>query len=278
MIRSSVNIAAILAVAASSAQCRAAEAPAPPLCPPPTHLSLEPQGVISRDRVGFTQGLLFHEGHLYESSGRYRQVSRISRIDIETGKVRTLAVTPGDVFGEGLAFDGRRLFQLTWRQGLVFAYDLAFKKPPERFRIAGEGWGLSYLRPFLVLSDGTSQLRFLDPKDFSVKRSVIVRDRSGQGFKGINELEAVDGQIFANVFETDRIIRIQPDSGCVTGLISMSEFIKARVEKYRDLPRKVRADVNNVLNGIAYDPGSKTFFVTGKNWPKIYRMKLAPSP
>lgn len=212
------------------------------------------------DRGAYTQGLVFSDGVFYESTGLYGQ-STLRKVRPETGEV--LQVRPLDkrYFGEGLALVGQELMQLTWEAETGFVYDLATFAPKRKFHYRGEGWGLAYDGKRLVMSDGSAALRFLDPATFREIGRVTVRDAGGP-IDQLNELEIVKGEIFANVYQTNRIARIAPATGQVTGWIDLTGLLSAR--------DAVGAEV---LNGIAYDAAGDRLFVTGKLWPKVFEIQ-----
>jgi len=217
------------------------------------------------DAGSYTQGLLWHDGRLYESAGQYG-VSNLREVDPETGAVRRRAALPANIFGEGLALVGTRLFQLSWREGVAFSWDLAsFAKGPE-FRYAGEGWGLCYDGKRLIRSDGTDVLTFHDPTTFSETGRLSVR-RAGQPVFYLNELECVGSEVYANVYQTDEIVRIDAATGEATASIDASGLIT---------PQERLAGAE-VLNGIAWNPEKKLFYVTGKLWPKMFEARFEKS-
>ncbi len=207
----------------------------------------------------YTQGLVWHEGRLYESTGGYGR-SSLRRVDPETGEVERRVDLPASYFGEGLARVGGQLIQLTWRERTAFVWDLeTFERVGSR-GYAGDGWGLCYAAPHLVMSDGGERLAFLDPADFSPARTVTVT-LAGRPLPMLNELECAEGWIYANVYQTDTIVRIDPQSGEVVATIDASGL----------LARSAR-EGEQVLNGIAYDEGRETFYLTGKLWPKLFEV------
>ena len=214
------------------------------------------------DANAFTQGLVVVDGVMYESTGQLGR-SSLRRVDIATGKVLQKLDVAAKHFAEGLAAWQNSLFQLTWQSGVVFVYDRASFKQTGTFPFAGEGWGLTQDGKRLILSDGSPVLRFFDPATFKQTGSITVKD-AGKPVSQINELEFVKGEIFANVWHTDRIARIDPATGAVTGWIDMAGLLK---------PGEV-TDNEAVLNGIAYDEKNDRLFVTGKLWPKIFEIKL----
>lgn len=213
------------------------------------------------DRGAYTQGLVFSEGVFYESTGLYGQ-STLRKVRPETGEVLKVRPLDGKYFGEGLALVGKELMQLTWEAEQGFVYDLATFEPKRRFYYRGEGWGLGYDGKRLVMSDGSPVLRFLEPATFKEIGRITVRD-AGVPVDQLNELEIVKGEIFANVYQTNRIARIAPATGQVTGWIDLTGLLSPR-----------DAAGTDVLNGIAYDAAGDRLFVTGKLWPRIFEIQL----
>ena len=217
--------------------------------------------VYPHDRNAFTQGLLFRDGVLYESTG-LRGQSSLRKVQLETGKVLQQISVDKRYFAEGLADWGSRLVQLTWDTNVGFVYDLTSFKQLQTFSYTGQGWGLTHDGKQLIMSDGTPTLRFLDPQTFAVRRQVPVTD-GGAPVRDLNELEFIDGQVYANVWLTDRIAVIAPDSGRVTGWINLAGL----------LARGAVSD-EAVLNGIAYDAQKQRLFVTGKLWPSLFEIRI----
>lgn len=221
-----------------------------------------------RDAAGFTQGLAWHEGRLFESNGHYG-ASHVAEKKLATGETLRSTPLPATEFGEGLTLLGGALWQLTWREGLLHRYDLALK-PTGGLRYSGEGWGLASDGRALILSDGTSVLTWLDPAGPSLLRRVDVQD-GGRSIARLNELEWAQGAIYANVWLTDRVARIDPANGKVTGWLDLSALKqKAGITPQREAE-------GAVLNGIAYRSDNQHLLVTGKWWPKIYEIKLLPA-
>lgn len=221
--------------------------------------------VYPHDPDAFTQGLIFKDGFLYESTGRYGH-SSLRKVSLADGKVVKQLANAEKIFAEGLATDGRRLLQLSWKAGKGFIYnavDLRFEKT---FDYDGEGWGLAYHNGQFVMSDGTSMLRFFDPRTMQETGRLQVT-RSGHPLQNLNELEVIKGRIFANVWRTDYIVIINPESGVVEGQVNLRGLL-------REHAPEARADV---LNGIAYDASGNRLFVTGKLWPKLFEIRLIPS-
>jgi glutaminyl-peptide cyclotransferase len=212
------------------------------------------------DRAAFTQGLLLHEGKLYESTGLTGR-SSIRRVNRSTGVVEKSVSLAPNLFGEGLALVGDRFFQITWQNHVALSYDLDFASIGS-FDYTGEGWGLCYDGKRLVMSDGSSRLFFRNPQTFAVEGDVEVRGPTGPVTR-LNELECVGPLVFANVWQTDMIVRIDPATGDVLDTIDASGL----------LSREEAVGVD-VLNGIAFDPATGHFLITGKLWPKIFEVRL----
>jgi len=212
----------------------------------------------------FTQGLVFSDGFLYEGTGKYG-LSRLRKIRLETGEIVKEHRLPFNKFGEGITIFQDKIIQLTWYARTGFVYDKesfqllkTFRYP---FRI--EGWGITNDGKDLIASDGSQRLYFFDPVSFAPKNILEVYDHTGPIFK-INELEHIEGAIFANVWQSSKIIRIDMNTGRVTGILDLREIV----------PSQFRGHPDNVLNGIAYDSEGKRIFVTGKMWPQIFEIKL----
>jgi len=216
------------------------------------------------DSQAYTQGLLYEDGHLYESTGLNGR-SSLRMVDLETGSVLQRAAVPEKYFAEGLASWGSTLIQLTWQSHIAFVYDRFSFRLLRTFSYKGEGWGLTQDGRNLIMSDGTATLRFFDPGTFREVRHIVVKDHGSQVTQ-LNELEFVQGEIYANVWHTDRIARISPSSGRVLGWIDLSGL----------LPENQRSDPEAVLNGIAWDSARDRLFVTGKLWPRLFEIKIVP--
>lgn len=216
------------------------------------------------DATAFTQGLLWHDGSLFESTGRERQ-SGIREIELETGKIIRQQAIPADQFGEGLALWDDALISLTWRDGVVHRWNAqTLESVSSDSDFPFEGWGLTTLPEGLVLSDGSDTLRILDPADFSVKREIAVT-LNGRPLPRLNELEAVDGLVFANIWHSPFIVVIDPADGVVRTVIDL-----------RDIVAGVAVDdPEAVLNGIAWNADQRRLFVTGKLWPNVFEIALA---
>ena len=214
------------------------------------------------DAHAFTQGLVYVDGHLYESTGLEGQ-SSLRMEELETGRIDKFQDVPSKYFAEGLTDWGNTLVQLTWQSHLILVYDRATFQQLRTFSYTGEGWGLTQDGKSLILSDGTAQLRFLDPATFHELRRITVRDH-GKPITQLNELEYIHGQVFANIWHSDRIARIDPATGRVVSWIDLSGL----------LPKSERSNPEAVLNGIAWDEQNQRLFVTGKLWPKIFEIKI----
>src|SRR5918995_4118173 len=217
------------------------------------------------DRRAFTQGLVYVDGVLYEGTGLFGE-STLRRVDLETGEVLQAVGLSKEYFGEGIAVLGDRIYQLTWKSGICVVFDRATFELLEVFTYQTEGWGLTTDGEQLIMSDGTNRLFIRDPETFAELDTIDVYD-GVRAIWNLNELEIVDGEIWANVWQTDRIARIDPETGQVTGWIDLTGLLS---ESDR---RTHRVDV---LNGIAHDPETDRLFVTGKLWPKLFEIEVVP--
>jgi glutamine cyclotransferase len=216
------------------------------------------------DRAAFTQGLVFLGGALLETTGLNGQ-SSLRRVELATGRVLQRVELPTQYFGEGMAVIGQKIYQVTWQNRTGFVYDLSTFSAGRTFTYEGEGWGLTTDGQALILSDGTDTLRWLDPTTFQVTRTVRVTN-AARPLALLNELEWVQGEVWANVWQTDTVARIDPVSGRVTGLVDFSGL----------LTPTDRIGNIDVLNGIAFDAVGGRIFVTGKNWPKLFEVRIVP--
>ena len=216
------------------------------------------------DQQAYTQGLLYLDGHLYESTG-LKGHSSLRKEDLETGRILQFQDVPSQYFAEGLSSWGATLVQLTWQNHLALVYDRATFRFLRTLPYSGEGWGLTEDGKSLILSDGTATLRFLDPATFHEVRRFVVKDH-GKPIDQLNELEYIHGQVYANIWHSDRIARIAPATGKVLGFIDLTGL----------LLDSQRTDPEAVLNGIAYDPDHDRLFVTGKLWPSLFEIKVIP--
>ncbi len=220
------------------------------------------------DVEAFTEGLLFHEGRLFEGSGDTLH-SFIREVDLQTGRpIRHRDLKGRDkngdaYFGEGIIIAGDNLIELTWKSEVAFIYDWKTFAPKGQFTYQGEGWALTSNGDSLIMSNGSSAIVYRDPKTFAITRTIVVTDHDVPVPK-INELEWVKGEIYANVWESNQIVRIDPATGKVLGWIDLTDI----------LPKDQRTGKEDVLNGIAYDAKTDRLFVTGKFWPKMFEIKL----
>jgi glutaminyl-peptide cyclotransferase len=215
------------------------------------------------DKTAYTQGLLYEEGMLYEGTGLSEQ-STLRKENLETGERLKVLNLPLDIFGEGIAIAGKYLYQLTYKNNIAFQYDKNTFEVLNKFNYPmTEGWGLTYDGEYLLMTDGTEKIYFMDPEYFTEVKHIEVYDDKGAR-DNLNELEYINGEIWANVYTTDTIVIIQPNSGKITGKLVLNNILKP--EDYH----------NNIdyLNGIAYDNEKKRLFVTGKNWPKLFEIKI----
>jgi glutamine cyclotransferase len=224
--------------------------------------SYEIVNTFPHDKTAFTQGLVYLDGKLIESTGLNGH-STLREVDLRSGRVLRQIPVPDLYFAEGLAVLGGKAYQLTWRGQKGFVYDEASFRLEHEFNYSGEGWGLATDGHWLILSDGTSQVRFLDPDTFKVERAIHVTVR-GQTVNQLNELEYIQGEIFANVWRTDYVVRIDPANGAVTGVIDFAGL----------LPSADHDANTDVLNGIAYYNVNDRLFITGKFWPKLFQVRL----
>lgn len=221
-------------------------------------------GKIPQPRENFVQGLQIVDDHLYVSTGNYGE-SKLLQYRLSDGKLIAGRDVDRRLFAEGLTVLEDRIYQLTWKSRLVLIYDRAKLQGLEYFRISGEGWGLTNNGSELIYSDGSYRLHYLSPTSKTISRSVSVTE-AGRAVRMLNELEWVDGEIWANIWQQDRIIRIDPETGKVTGNINLAGL----------LPSAERIPGTDVLNGIAVNPRDNTIWVTGKRWPWIYQIELVP--
>ena len=213
-------------------------------------------------RTSYTQGLQFVDGELWEGTGEYGR-SQLLRTDLATGKVLRSKKLSKEEFGEGITILGDKIYQLTWLNGKMHTYDKATLRHLATHTYKGEGWGLTSDGEKLYMSDGTNYIRVLNPETLAQERRIGVTLR-GESLQYLNELEWIDGKIWANVYTTDHIVIINPKNGVVEGIINLSGI----------LPEKERDYKTDVLNGIAYDKATKRIFVTGKNWSKLFEIRV----
>lgn len=232
--------------------------------PVPEKLRTEIVATYPHDPGAFTQGLVLHAGRLYESTGLVGR-SSLREVELTTGRVLRRVDVPPPYFAEGIAIVGSRLFQLTWQNHVAFVYDRDSFAEQQRFAYPTEGWGLCFDGAALLMSDGSNKLFVRDPGTFDAGGIIVVTEQ-GRPVRNLNELECLGTNVYANVWETDDIVRIDRRSGAVTARIRAANLLSAAERRQAD-----------VLNGIAYDPDSETFLITGKFWPKLFRVRFVPA-
>jgi glutamine cyclotransferase len=226
----------------------------------------------AHDPKAFTQGLVFHNGFLYETTGGSRKngdnfFSSLRKVELETGKVVQKFDLADEYFGEGMTIFGDKVYQITWRENTAFVYDLNTFKLIREFKYQGEGWGLTTDGTNLIMSDGTHVIRFVNPENFETVRTIVVLDEKGKPLMELNELEYIKGEIWANVWQTGEIVRIDPASGKLLGVIDLEKLAEDEMDKDKNA---------DVLNGIAYDAASDRLFITGKRWRRLFEVKIKP--
>jgi glutaminyl-peptide cyclotransferase len=240
------------------------QSPSPKGKKSPPEYTFEVVQQFPHDPTAFTQGITYYDGYFYEGTGRRGQ-SSLRQVNPETGQVVRKVDLAADLFGEGVTVLGNKVIQLTWLSHFGFVYDLHDFHLLRTFPYAGEGWGLTTDGHDLFMSDGSSEIRVLDASTFAEKRRIKVRD-GGKPVDQLNELEFVEGEIYANVWHSDRIARISPQTGKVVGWIDLTGLLGPFYQR----------EPEAVLNGIAYDRAGKRLFVTGKLWPKVFEIRVVP--
>lgn len=220
------------------------------------------EDVLPHNVTAYTQGFFYYDGHFYESTGQYGS-SMLAQVEMSTGRVLRSHALDRRYFGEGACIFNGMIYQLTWTEKTCFIYDAATFKLLGTRRYNREGWGITTDGKELIVSDGSSVLYFLDPDTMLDKRSVSVT-MEGKEVGYLNELEYIEGEIWANIFMSDQIVRIDPVTGKVTGVIDLKGI----------LPASLHRPTTDVLNGIAYDPVTKSIWITGKYWPRVYKISL----
>lgn len=228
----------------------------------PQMVDIEVVKSFDHQQSAYTQGLQFVDGVMWEGTGEYGS-SRLQYTDMATGRVTVVATLPDNHFGEGITLLGDRIYQLTWQNGIMYIYDRKTLKKVDTKRYKGEGWGLTTDGQWLYMSDGTPDIRVLDPVTLEVKRRISVVC-NGASLPYLNELEWIDGKIWANVYTLNQIVIINPENGIVEKVVNLEGL----------LPESEYTPTTDVLNGIAYDKESGRIFVTGKNWSKLFEIKL----
>lgn len=221
--------------------------------------------VFPHDPKAYTQGLLYQDGYMYEGTGQYGE-SSIRKIDMKNGKILSVLNIDSHLFGEGITIYKDKIYQITWRSGKGFIYDLATFSLESTFTYNSEGWGITTAGDHLIMSDGSNKLYHITPSTFNIIKEVEVYDNHGEVTQ-LNELEYIDGLVWANVWLTDRIVVIDPETGVVKAEMDMSNLLSAADKAVTD-------DKDDVLNGIAWNPEKKTFYVTGKRWPKMFEITV----
>jgi glutamine cyclotransferase len=267
------SLSLAFALALATPACAQQPAPAPLDAGNNAAQTAEPQVInytyrivntFPHDRNAFTQGLFYLNGNLYESTGQVGQ-STIRRVHFEDGRVLQSMPIPPGLFGEGIVNFGNEIVSITWQGGNGYRWDLGTLRRTGEWHYEGEGWGLTQNGTDIIMSDGTSAIRFLDPVTLAERRRITVTIQ-GTELTELNELEWVNGEIYANIWQTPRIARIDPNTGRVTGVIDLSGIANENTTS-RDA----------VLNGIAFDAQHNRLFVTGKLWPRLYEIQLVPA-
>ena len=241
-------------------------APSPAPDAPPPVVTAQVVARYPHDPAAFTQGLFVRDGRLYETTGLVGQ-STLREVELATGKVHRQVDMPAGVFGEGATDWGRQVYSITWRDGVAYRWDRRSLRQLGEFRYAGEGWGLTQDGRRLILSDGTPELRFLDPDTFAETGRVTVT-LAGSPLPMLNELEWIDGAVWANVWHQNSLVRIDPATGRVTQVLDLTPLVEAVTV----------SDPEAVPNGIAWDARAKRLLVTGKKWPALFEIALPPAP
>ncbi|MDR2345251.1 MAG: glutaminyl-peptide cyclotransferase [Planctomycetaceae bacterium] len=241
----------------------------------PIRLELKEAAKYPHDEKAFTQGLVFDNGFLYESTGEYN-ASTLRQVELKTGKTLRSVKLPDRFFAEGIHIVGDKIYQLTWREEYCLVYDKNTFKLIGQFRYKGEGWGITYNGKYLIMSDGSEQLNFIDPENFKSVRKISAKEIDAKTKKtfplrNLNELEYVNGEIWANIWQSTQVARINPDTGEVIGKIEFASFVPPKHRKEQNLTWGTR---RCVLNGIAFDPQKKRIYITGKNWDVMYEFEI----
>jgi len=229
---------------------------------PPTLKPIKLLTAYNHDAAAFSQGLVVNDGEMFEGTGQYGN-SELRKVEVQTGKVLEIVPLAKQYFGEGITILNGKIYQLTWRENVCIVYDQATLKATGTFRYTGEGWGLANDGKYLYLSDGTPTIRVIDPVKFNVVRQIRVHAWPRKVEK-LNELEFVNGELLANVWYSDHIVRISPKTGEVLGWLDASQLYPAAQRPSRE----------HVLNGIAFDQVTSKLYLTGKNWPQLFEVQL----
>jgi glutamine cyclotransferase len=241
----------------------------PPPVAAPANISYNILAEYPHDRGAYTQGLEMHNGKMYEGTGDFTK-SALRITNYKTGAIEKNHNMGSDkIFGEGITIFKDKIYQLTWQSNIVYVYDINnIDKPIQTFQWPYEGWGITHNDSDLIISTGVNpNLYFVDPANFRVRNILPVTDNNGPVYN-LNELEYIDGFVYSNIYETDSIVKINPEDGKVVGIMNFAGVIGKFAPDYKPIPE------DEVLNGIAYDSTTKTMFVTGKRWPKLFAVKL----
>jgi glutaminyl-peptide cyclotransferase len=261
---------ALLFIACKDKEDTGGGQPDPAAVPAPQNIFWNVVNVYPHDSTAFTQGLVFHNNALYEGTG-IEGKSTLRKVELKTGKPEKNLALDKTLFGEGITIFKDKIYQLTWKNQLVLVYNLADFSLVKKLNWPKEGWGITHDGTHLIVSDGSSNLYFVDPETFNIMKTIAVKNDKG-AVEALNELEYINGFIYANVWQTDEIIQIDPASGLVKGRVDFSGLL----QKYskENLQQTKYYDQSAVLNGIAYDSTGKRLFITGKLWPNIFEVKL----
>lgn len=232
--------------------------------PSPAILNYTVLNIYPHDTSSFTEGLFLHKGLFFESTGEYTR-SKLLQIEPKTGKIKKSFKLANQYFGEGISIINNKIYQLTYKEHKVFVYDMNFKKLPQEFEWPYEGWGMTTDSKQLILNTGGSNIYFVNPETFKIERTLGVVNNNGY-VSMVNEMELVDGYIYANIYLTNEIIKINVTTGLVEAKADLTDILKKNGQ-----PTYEKTDV---LNGIAYNPVNKTFYVTGKYWPALFEIKF----
>lgn len=237
----------------------------------PAAISYNLINIYPHDTSSYTQGLIWHKGFLYESTGEYNK-SRLRKVDIKTGKnIQEIRLSDPSFFGEGITIFDNKIYQLTWQNNRVFVYDLNTMQKINELKWPYEGWGITHNKTNLIISTGSSNLYFVSPSDFKIIKTVCVTDNYGP-VSNLNEIEYINGYVYANKYLTDDILKINPETGVVEGLLNTQGILeKSGIQL--DF-QKYSTSSGNVLNGIAYDSTKNCLYITGKLWPFLFEIKL----
>lgn len=244
--------------------------PAKSAIPPPANINYEVLNVYPHDTTAFTQGLVFHNGQLFEGTGHKGQ-STLRKVELASGRVDKKIDLEGSLFGEGITIMNDTIYQLTWEEHIILIYTLKDMKLVRRGFWQNQGWGITHDNTSLIISDGSDKLYFVRPGDFKLERVLSVNSHVGPADK-LNELEYIDGYVYANQWGADHILKIDPATGFVVGMLNFKDILKKLANINLD---KKAAEEGAVLNGIAWDAATGRLFVTGKYWPKLLEIKLS---